>query len=164
MNNEPEFDPALEAELRKTLPANLDDRLLGRLEQSVAATPADQSRTMQFGWKFWLMPGMAVAALTMILTLKPGPQLSLQTLHNPTALALAAENEEAPLELFPALRYKEVASSYEGGIIDLPGQQPYRHVRARVVDTFIWADPNGPTRVEFTVPRDEHFLIPAEIH
>jgi len=32
------------------------------------------------------------------------------------------------------------------------------------VDTYTWEDPNGATRVDFTVPRDEHFLIPAEIH
>ncbi len=164
MKHEPEMDPAFEAELRKTLPAKLDDRLLGRLEQAVAAVPELQPHAMEFGWKFWLMPGMAVAALAIILTLKPGPQLSPQTPHNPTLAVDATETKEAPLELFPALRYNEVASAYEGNIIELPGQQPYRHMRLRSVDTFTWKDPNGPTRVEFTVPRDEHLLIPAEIH
>ena len=164
MKHEPEMDPAFEAELRKTPPAKLDARLLGRLEQTVAAVPEAQALTMHFGWKFWLMPGMAVAALAMILTLKPGPQLSPQTPHKPGARAVAAENNEAPLELFPAHRYNEVASAYEGNIIELPDQQPYRHVRLRVVDTLTWEDPNGPTRVDFTVPRDVHLLIPAEIH
>jgi len=172
VNTEPEFDPALEAELRKTAPAPMDERLLDRLAHAASAapfTPVAQPHTMRFGWKFWLMPGMAVTALTMILTLKPGPQLSTQTPHNPAApsaeaAAMDAATDEKPIDLFPARRYNEVASAYDGGIVHLSGQQPFRHVRMRRVDTFTWEDPNGPTRVEFTVPRDEHLLIPAEIH
>ena len=171
LNHEPDFDPALEHELRKLAPAPVKERLLERMEEAVThdtaqAQPARQpARHPARNWRLWVMPATAVAGITLMALLAPqsptpkaakpiAPQDSLPTL---------AKTEEEPIELFPVRRNNEVVEAVHEGIIQIPGQAPYRKVRVQVMDSMEWIAPDGVTRVEYQVPREEHLLVPMEI-
>ena len=57
-----------------------------------------------------------------------------------------------------------VVDAVNEGIIQIDGRRPYRSVRMQVIDSYEWAQPNGATRVQYQVPREERFLVPADIY
>lgn len=171
LNHEPDFDPALEHELRKLAPAPVKERLLERMEEAVThdtaqAQPARQpARHPARNWRLWVMPATAVAGITLMALL--APQSPTPKAAKPIApqdsLPTVAETEGEPIELFPVRRNNEVVEAVHEGIIQIPGQAPYRKVRVQVMDSMEWIAPDGVTRVEYQVPREEHLLVPMEI-
>ena len=68
LNHEPDFDPALEQELRKLAPAPVEERLLERMEEAVThdTAPAQPARHPARNWRLWVMPATAVAGITLM--------------------------------------------------------------------------------------------------
>lgn len=164
MNNEPEFDPALESELRQIKPAKMDASLVERIEFA-ASKPNDIATITRptWTWQFWLVPGTAIAAVTLTLILNPSQTDPAPTPQTPmAATAPAKPSDDEPIELFP-VRHNNMVTHNEG-IIHLTDNQPFRRIRMQMVDSFTWEDPDGPTRVHYTVPREEHLLIPVDVH
>jgi len=167
LNHKPDFDPALEHELRKLSPAPVNDRLLERMENAVthntaSVKPAQHSAR---NWRLWVMPATAVAGIALMVLLapqKPTPEAA-EPVNPQASLPAVAETKEAPIELFPVRRNNEVMEAVHEGIIQVPGQVPYRKVRVQVMDSMEWIAPDGVTRVEYQVPREEHLLVPMEI-
>jgi hypothetical protein len=167
MSQEPEFDPKLESSLRQIAPARVDDQLSGRLEQAIADAKAQQQPVRpKLNWRFWLIPSAAVATVALLIALNPS-----ETRQNPavqpsslaTAQPTTEPNNKRPLELFPAHQNNMVNTRSEGIILST-NNQPFQKVRMQMVDSYTWKDPSGPTRVQYTVPSEEHLLIPLEIH
>jgi hypothetical protein len=167
LNHEPDFDPALEQELRKLAPAPVEERLLERMEEAVThdTAQAQPARHPARNWRLWVMPATAVAGIMLMALL--APQSPTPEATKPIApqdsLPTVAKTEEEPIELFPVRRNNEVVEAVHEGIIQVPGQAPYRKVRVQVMDSMEWIAPDGVTRVEYQVPREEHLLVPMEI-
>ena len=167
LNHEPDFDPALEHELRKLAPAPVKERLLERMENAVTHNTASVKPAQHpaRNWRLWVMPATAVAGIALMVLLapqKPTPEAA-EPVNPQASLPAVAETEETPIELFPVRRNNEVMEAVHEGIIQVPGQAPYRKVRVQVMDSMEWIAPDGVTRVEFQVPREEHLLMPIEI-
>ena len=167
LNHEPDFDPALEHELRKLAPAPVKERLLERMENAVTHNTASVKPAQHpaRNWRLWVMPATAVAGIALMVLLapqKPTPEAA-EPVNPQASLPAVAKTEEAPIELFPVRRNNEVMEAVHEGIIQVPGQAPYRKVRVQVMDSMEWIAPDGVTRVEFQVPREEHLLMPMEI-
>ena len=167
LNHEPDFDPALEHELRKLAPAPVKERLLERMENAVTHNTASVKPAQHpaRNWRLWVMPATAVAGIALMVLLapqKPTPEAA-EPVNPQASLPAVAETEETPIELFPVRRNNEVMEAVHEGIIQVPGQAPYRKVRVQVMDSMEWIAPDGVTRVEFQVPREEHLLMPLEI-
>ena len=167
LNHEPDFDPALEHELRKLASAPVKERLLERMENAVTHNTASVKPAQHptRNWRLWVMPATAVAGIALMVLLapqKPTPEAA-EPVNPQASLPAVAETEEAPIELFPVRRNNEVMEAVHEGIIQVPGQAPYRKVRVQVMDSMEWIAPDGVTRVEFQVPREEHLLMPMEI-
>jgi len=167
LNHEPDFDPALEHELRKLAPAPVKERLLERMEKAVTHNTASVKPAQHpaRNWRLWVLPATAVAGIALMVLLapqKPTPEAA-EPVNPQPSLPAVAETEEAPIELFPVRRNNEVMEAVHEGIIQVPGQAPYRKVRVQVMDSMEWIAPDGVTRVEFQVPREEHLLMPMEI-
>ena len=167
LNHEPDFDPALEHELRKLAPAPVKERLLERMENAVTHNTASVKPAQHpaRNWRLWVMPATAVAGIALMVLLapqKPTPEAA-EPVNPQASLPAVAETEETPIELFPVRRNNEVMEAAHEGIIQVPGQAPYRKVRVQVMDSMEWIAPDGVTRVEFQVPREEHLLMPMEI-
>ncbi|MFL2903942.1 MAG: hypothetical protein ACJZ8W_02895 [Limisphaerales bacterium] len=167
LNHEPDFDPALEHELRKLAPAPVKERLLERMENAVTHNTASVKPAQHpaRNWRLWVLPATAVAGIALMVLLapqKPTPEAA-EPVNPQASLPAVAETEEAPIELFPVRRNNEVMEAVHEGIIQVPGQAPYRKVRVQVMDSMEWIAPDGVTRVEFQVPREEHLLMPMEI-
>ena len=167
LNHEPDFDPALEHELRKLAPAPVKERLLERMENAVThdTTSVQPAQHPARNWRLWVMPATAVAGITLMALL--APQSPTPETAKPIApqdsLPTVAKTEGEPIELFPVRRNNEVVEAVHEGIIQVPGQAPYRKVRVQVMDSMEWIAPDGVTRVEYQVPREEHLLVPMEI-
>ena len=167
LNHEPDFDPALEHELRKLAPAPVKERLLERMENAVTHNTASvkPAQHLARNWRLWVMPATAVAGIALMVLLapqKPTPEAA-EPVNPQASLPAVAETEETPIELFPVRRNNEVMEAVHEGIIQVPGQAPYRKVRVQVMDSMEWIAPDGVTRVEYQVPREEHLLVPMEI-
>ena len=164
LNHESDFDSALEHELRKLAPAPVEKRLLERMQEAVTHDPA-AARHPARSWRLWVMPATAVTCITLITLLAPqSPTPETAGPITPQAsMPTVTETEEAPIELFPVRRNNEVVEAVHEGIIQIPGQAPYRKVRVQVMDSTEWIAPDGVTRVEYQVPREEHLLVPLEI-
>ena len=167
LNHEPDFDPALEHELRKLAPAPVKERLLERMENAVTHNTASvkPAQHPDRNWRLWVLPATAVAGIALMVLLapqKPTPEAA-EPVNPQASLPAVAETEETPIELFPVRRNNEVMEAVHEGIIQVPGQAPYRKVRVQVMDSMEWIAPDGVTRVEFQVPREEHLLMPMEI-
>lgn len=167
LNHEPDFDPALEHELRKLAPAPVKERLLERMENAVTHNTASVKPAQHpaRNWRLWVLPATAVAGIALMVLLapqKPTPEAA-EPVNPQASLPAVAETEETPIELFPVRRNNEVMEAVHEGIIQVPGQAPYRKVRVQVMDSMEWIAPDGVTRVEFQVPREEHLLMPMEI-
>ena len=167
LNHEPDFDPALEHELRKLAPAPVKERLLERMENAVTHNTASVKPAQHpaRNWRLWVLPATAVAGIALMVLLapqKPTPEAA-EPVNPQASLPAVAETEEAPIELFPVRRNNEVMEAVHEGIIQVPGQAPYHKVRVQVMDSMEWIAPDGVTRVEFQVPREEHLLMPMEI-
>ena len=169
MSQEPEFDPKLESNLHQVAPAKVDDQLFDRLEQAIADAK-NQSQParprLNLNRRFWLIPGAAVATVALLIALNPSEtkqNIAVQPSSLATAQSMTGPNDKRPLELFPALQNNMVNTQNEG-IIHSTDDQPFQKVRIQMVDSYTWKDPSGPTRVEYTVPSEEHLLIPLEIH
>ena len=167
MNQEPEFDPKLESSLRQIAPAKMDNQLFNRLEQAIADAKVQQQPVRpKLNWRFWLIPSAAVATVALLIALN-----SSETRQNPavqpsslaTAQPTTEPNDKSSLELFPAHQNNMVNTRSEG-IIHSKDNQPFQKIRMQMVDSYTWKDPSGPTRVQYTVPSEEHLLIPLEIH
>ena len=163
MNNEPEFDPTLEEELRQVKPAHIDETLLERISHAATDRPsAPQVSTRRPHRWLWLIPFTATAAIVLALTLSPQ-----KTDNQPDKIAAKSLNKptkEEPIELFPVSKNNQIVEAINEGIIHIEGRQPYRSVRMQVVDSYQWAQPNGVTRVQYQVPREERLLVPATIY
>ena len=111
------------------------------------------------------MPATAVAGITLMALLAPQSPTAEATkpIAPQDSLPTAAKTEGEPIELFPVRRNNEVVEAVHEGIIQVPGQAPYRKVRVQVMDSMEWIAPDGVTRVEYQVPREEHLLVPMEI-
>jgi len=172
---EPDFDPALEAELRALAPAPVAAPLLERIEQAVkddAARAAQPKRHPALDWRLWIMPATAAAAIAVIATLAPKQttpqpaspaQPQQQLADKPAPAPAVAPAEEEPIDLFPAHRGNEVVSAVNEGI-HYRDNQPYQRVRVKVMDSFTWETPNGARRVQFNLPREESILLPIPVH
>jgi len=167
LNHEPDFDPALEHELRKLAPAPVGERLLERMENAVThdTTSVQPAQHPARNWRLWVIPATAVAGITLMALLAPQSPTAEATkpITPQDSLPAAAKTEEEPIELFPVRRNNEVVEAVHEGIIQIPGQTPYRKVRVQVLDSMEWIAPDGVTRVEYQVPREEHLLVPMEI-
>ena len=167
LNHEPDFDPALEHELRKLAPAPVEERLLERMENAVThdTTSVQPEQHPARNWQLWVIPATAVAGITLMALLAPQSPTAEATkpITPQDSLPAAAKTEEEPIELFPVRRNNEVVEAVHEGIIQIPGQTPYRKVRVQVLDSMEWIAPDGVTRVEYQVPREEHLLVPMEI-
>ena len=167
LNHEPDFNPALEHELRKLAPTPVKDRLLERMENAVTHNTASVKPAQHpaRNWRLWVIPASAVAGIALMVLLapqKPTPEAA-EPVNPQASLPAVAETKEAPIELFPVRRNNEVMEAVHEGIIQVPGQAPYRKVRVQVMDSMEWIAPDGVTRVEYQVPREEHLLVPMEI-
>jgi hypothetical protein len=167
LNHEPDFNPALEHELRKLAPAPVNDRLLERMENAVTHNTASVKPAQHpaRNWRLWVIPASAVAGIALMVLLapqKPTPEAA-EPVNPQASVPAVAETEETPIELFPVRRNNEVMEAVHEGIIQVPGQAPYRKVRVQVMDSMEWIAPDGVTRVEYQVPREEHLLVPMEI-
>ncbi len=167
LNHEPDFDPALEHELSKLAPAPVKERLLERMENAVTHNTASVKPAQHpaRNWRLWVMPATAVAGIALMVLLapqKPTPEAA-EPVNPQASLPAVAETEETPIELFPVRRNNEVMEAVHEGIIQVPGQAPYRKVRVQVMDSMEWIAPDGVTRLEYQVPREEHLLVPVEI-
>jgi len=167
LNHEPDFDPALEHELRKLAPAPVKERLLERMENAVTHNTASVKPAQHpaRNWRLWVIPASAVAGIALMVLLapqKPTPEAA-EPVNPQASVPAVAETEETPIELFPVRRNNEVMEAVHEGIIQVPGQAPYRKVRVQVMDSMEWIAPDGVTRVEYQVPREEHLLVPMEI-
>ena len=173
MKQEPEFDPALEAELQQLTPAPVNAQLLERIEQAVAddtAHPAQPQGHPALDWRLWIMPVTAAAAIALIATMAPentepqpaGPAQPTQPQLTKNPAAAPIEDDE-PIDLFPAHRGNEVVSAVNEGI-QYRDNQPYQRVRVKVMDSFTWETPNGARRVQFNLPREESILLPIPVH
>ena len=164
MNQEPEFDPTLESNLREVTPAEMDTSLAERIELAVNEPSGNTTATRPaWNWQFWFIPGTAVAAVTLTLILNPSQTDPAPTPQTPMAATTPAKpSEDEPIELFP-VRHNNMVTHNEG-VIHLTDNQPFRRIRMQMVDSFTWEDPTGPTRVQYTVPREEHLLIPVDVH
>ena len=167
LNHEPDFNPALEHELRKLAPAPVNDRLLELMENAVTHNTASVKPTQHpaRNWRLWVIPASAVAGIALMVLLapqKPTPEAA-EPVNPQASVPAVAETEETPIELFPVRRNNEVMEAVHEGIIQVPGQAPYRKVRVQVMDSMEWIAPDGVTRVEYQVPREEHLLVPMEI-
>ena len=167
LNHEPDFDPALEHELRKLAPAPVKERLLERMENALTHNTASVKPAQHpaRNWRLWVMPATAVAGIALMVLLapqKPTPEAA-EPVNPQASVPAVAETEETPIELFPVRRNNEVMEAVHEGIIQVPGQAPYRKVRVQVMDSMEWIAPDGVTRVEYQVPREEHLLVPMEI-
>ena len=78
------------------------------------------------------------------------------------SLPTVAETEGEPIELFPVRRNNEVVEAVHEGIIQIPAKHPIAGA-VQVMDSMEWIAPDGVTRVEYQVPREEHLLVPMEI-
>lgn len=176
LNAEPDFDPTLENELRQIAPAPVNSHLLERLEQAVTGSPTIVqaiSRHPALNWRLWMVPATAVAGITLMALLAPQPSPSpMSSSPSPPQAALpdpqptspaANVPMEEPIELFPVRRKNEVMETVHEGILHVPGQAPYRKVRVQMMDSMEWVAPDGATRVEFQIPREEHLLVPMDI-
>tara|TARA_B100000676_G_scaffold136600_1_gene135408 strand:+ start:1813 stop:2328 length:516 start_codon:yes stop_codon:yes gene_type:complete len=167
LNHEPDFDPALEHELRKLAPAPVKEHLLKRMENAVTHDPTSVQPAQHSArnWRLWVIPATAVAGITLMALLAPQSPTAEATkpITPQDSLPAAAKTEEEPIELFPVRRNNEVVEAVHEGIIQIPGQTPYRKVRVQVLDSMEWIAPDGVTRVEYQVPREEHLLVPMEI-
>tara|TARA_B100000676_G_scaffold312612_1_gene387720 strand:- start:2206 stop:2694 length:489 start_codon:yes stop_codon:yes gene_type:complete len=162
MNNEPEFDPTLESELRQTRPAEIDQSLLERIGHSVSTGKTNQQESILRSNRWlWLIPCTATAVIVLALVLA-SPQ-ETEKIITPEKVA-AKPTEEQPIELFPIRKNNKVVEAVNEGIIQINGKQPYRSVRMQVIDSYEWSQPNGATRVQYQIPREERFLVPAEIY
>lgn len=167
MNQEPEFDLKMESSLRQVAPARVDDQLSVRLEQAIADAKAQQLPVRpMLSWRFWLIPSAAVSTVALLIALNPS-ETRQNPAEQPSSLATAQPttepNDKRPLELFPA-RQNNMVNTRSEGIIHSTDDQPFQKVRMQMVDSYTWKDPIGPTRVQYTVPSEEHLLIPLEIH
>ena len=167
LNHEPDFDPALEHELSKLAPAPVKERLLERMENAVTHNTASVKPAQHpaRNWRLWVMPATAVAGIALMVLLapqKPTPEAA-EPVNPQASLPAVAETEETPIELFPVRRNNEVMEAVHEGIIQVPGQAPYRKVRVQVMDSMEWIAPDGVTRLEYQVPREEHLFVPVEI-
>jgi len=163
MNNEPEFDPTLESELRQIRPAKMDEALLERISHTAANSSSHpQTSTLRSHRWLWLIPITATAVIVLALTLSPQ-----KPDDQPDKTAAKSSNKptkEETIELFPVSRNNQIVEAINEGIIHIEGRQPYRSVRMQVVDSYQWAQPNGVTRVQYQVPREERLLVPATIY
>ncbi len=135
MNNEPEFDPTLEEELRQVKPAHIDETLLERISHAATDRPsAPQVSTRRPHRWLWLIPFTATAAIVLALTLSPQ-----KTDNQPDKIAAKSLNKptkEEPIELFPIRRNNQVVEAINEGIIHIEGRQPYRSVPSSPVLPF----------------------------
>jgi len=162
MNNEPEFDPTLESELRQIRPARMDESLLERISHTAAnSSSSKQKSTLRSNRWLWLIPFTATAVIVLAMVLS-SPQ-DTQPVSPPDKIATKPTKEE-PIELFPIRKNNKVVEAVNEGIIHIDGKRPYRSVRMQVIDSYEWGQPNGATRVQYQVPREERFLVPAEIY
>lgn len=162
MNDEPQFDPTLESELRQTRPAKIDQSLLERIGHAVSTVKTNQQESIIRSNRWlWLIPCTATAVITLALVLA-SPQETEKII---TSEKVAAKpNEEQPIELFPIRKNNKVVEAVNEGIIQINGKRPYRSVRMQVIDSYEWGQPNGATRVQYQIPREERFLVPADIY
>lgn len=167
LNHEPDFDPALEHELRKLDPAPVKEPLLERVQNAAThdTTSVQPAQHPARNWRLWVMPATAVAGITLMALLAPQSPTAEATkpIAPQDSLPAAAKTEGEPFELFPVRRNNEVVEAVHEGIIQVPGQAPYRKVRVQIMDSMEWIAPDGVTRVEYQVPREEHLLVPMEI-
>ena len=162
MNNEPEFDPTIESELRQIKPAKMDEALLERISHAATdSSPVHQTSSWSSNRWLWLIPFTAMAAIVLALVLS-SPQTNKTP--NPSDKIAAKTAQEEPIELFPIRKNNQVVDAVNEGIIQIDGRRPYRSVRLQVIDSYEWAQPNGATRVQYQVPREERFLVPADIY
>jgi len=166
MNKEPEFDPELERDLRALKPAAADSRLLERLEEVLSKTAAAESTPAPptEAWRQWLAPVAGAAAMIAALLVLPPERAPEPTPSAFTPAALVEALEEEPVDLKPVQVQNHVLGALEEGIVSTPNDQPFHKVRLRLLDSFTWEDDSGATRIKYTVPREEHFLIPATIY
>ena len=162
MNNEPEFDPTLESELSQIQPARIDQSLLERISHNATnSTTSQQESTLRSNRWLWLIPCTATAVIVLALVLASPREV--ETVGPPEKIA-SKPTEEEPIELFPIRKNNKVVKAVNEGIIQIDGKRPYRSVRMQVIDSYEWGQPNGATRVQYQVPREERFLVPAEIY
>ena len=162
MINEPEFDPALEEELRQVKPARMAEALLERISYIAAdSSSAHQASAWRSNRWLWLIPFTATVAVVLALTLSPQKTDKPET---PPDKIAAKQVQEELIELFPIRRNNQVVEAINEGIIHIEGKRPYWSVRMQVVDSYEWAQPNGATRVQYQIPREERFLVPADIY
>ena len=162
MNNEPEFDPTIESELRQIKPAKMDEVLLERISHAATdSSPVHQTSSWRSNRWLWLIPFTATAAIVLALVLS-SPQTNKTT--NPPDKIASKTAQEEPIELFPILKNNQIVEAVNEGIIQIDGRRPYRSVRMQVIDSYEWAQPNGATRVQYQVPREERFLVPVDIY
>lgn len=170
-NGEPEFDPALEQELRQARPAS--DVLVARLEMALVEDAGVVNPQPIPAWRQWIAPTAGLAALLVALPRQPATQNSPDA-ANPgmnkvlphAAAALIPPQTEAPksLDLKPVAMENRVVGAVDDGVFNTPDQHPMRRVRMQVVDSYTWESKDGATTINYTVPREEHFLIPLAIH
>ena len=166
MNQEPEFDPTIESELRQIKPAQMDEVLLERISHAATDnSPVHQTSSWRSNRWLWLIPFTATAAIVLALTLSPNKTNEPINLSGTIAAKPTDKSsEEESIELFPIRKNNQVVDAVNEGIIQIDGRRPYRSVRMQVIDSYEWAQPNGSTRVQYQVPREERFLVPVDIY
>ena len=93
MNNEPEFNPTIESELRQTKPAKMDVVLLERISHAATdISPVHQTSSWRSNRWLWLIPFAATAAIVLALILS-SPQTN-KTTNPPDKIASKKVKEE----------------------------------------------------------------------
>ena len=109
MNNEPEFDPTIESELRQIKPAKMDAVLLERISHaSTNSSPVHQTSSWRSNRWLWLIPFTATAAIVLALTLSPNKTNEPLNLSGTIAAKPTNKSsEEESIELFPIRKNKK---------------------------------------------------------
>ena len=110
MNNEPEFDPTIESELRQIKPAKIDETLLECISHAATnSSPAHQTSSWSSNRWLWLIPFTATAAIVLALTLSPNKTNEPINLSGTIAAKPTNKpSEEESIELFPIRKNNQV--------------------------------------------------------
>ncbi|MBL69755.1 MAG: hypothetical protein CMO74_15145 [Verrucomicrobiales bacterium] len=165
-HHDPEFDPVLEAELRHLKPLPADDRLLERIGQAITADTITPMPDSVQGWRLWLIPAMGTAALLMVLVFLPAKPTNQPKTNGSSvrSASIVHTPKTGEVNLRPIAMDNSLLGAIDEGIVHTPDEFPMRRVRMQMVDTYTWEAQDGATRIRHSVPREEHFLIPMEIH
>ncbi len=164
-------DRLLEGRLQALRPAAPSPEFLTRIEEALNQEPsaAQEEATFPMRFRDWAPLFKLAAVLLMVLGVlsvftRPGPE----TAPSQTNARDAAERDPAtqrpvlvPSEGIHAVHWNPRFDQLEDdGIVILEGNRPFRRVRMRMRDEFLWDGPEDRGTMRAEIPREESLLLP----